>query len=273
MVDALSNTHPRIQVLNDSDMRRQKRSSLNRLCDISDWHSSGLLMRYMHAMAEGPWIHRKSWEFGMCVLGLQKLGAVHPYAHALAVAAGHERPFYYFTNHIERMVATDLYDNPNHEGKAEIVEAPERFAPFAFRKDRLTVLRMNAMDLTFGDAEFDFAFCLSSIEHFGPRENTRKAMREIERVLKPGGIACIATELILNQTSHAEYFSPEEFDENILNSTSMKLVGGDFDYRISDSLVRYPIDLLKDDLSVSPHIVLQSGEVIFTSAICFLQKP
>lgn len=273
MFELSSVTHPRIQLLSDSDMRRQTRTSLNRLCDTSDWRANSLLVRYMHAMAEGPYIHRKSWEYGMCVLGLQRLGAIHPYAHALAVAAGHERPFYYFTNHIERMVATDLYNNPNHEGKAEILEAPERFAPFPFRRDRLTVLRMNAMELTFQDAEFDFAFCLSSIEHFGPRENTRRAMREIERVLKPGGIACIATELILNRTTHAEYFTPEEFDENILGSTSMQLVGGEFDYRISESLVRYPIDLAQDDLSVSPHVVLQSQDVVFTSAICFLRKP
>ena len=273
MLKSPGDIHPRIQVIDDTVMRRQPRTSLNRLPDISDWRAGSLLCRYMQAMGEGPYIHRKAWEYGICVLGLHRLGVVHPFAQGLAVAAGYERPYFYFTNHIEHMTATDLYDNPDHEGKPEIVLAPEKFAPIPFRRERLTVLAMNAMDLQFPENKFDFAFCLSSIEHYGPRANSIRAMQEIEKVLKPGGIACIATELILNSTSHGEYFTPEEFDEVILGSTSLQLVGGDFDYRISESIVNHPIDLQLDDLTVSPHLVLKSGSVVFTSAICFLQKP
>jgi SAM-dependent methyltransferase len=134
---------------------------------------------------------------------------------------------------------------------------------------------MNGMDLKFASNSFDFAFTLSSIEHFGSRENIKKAMSEIYRVLKPGGVLCLATELILNNAHHPEYFTLDEFKKYILESTEIKfkLVGGDLDLRISRSLVMNPVELdVEKNLNVSPHIVLKSGNVIWTSVICVLQK-
>ena len=93
------------------------------------------------------------------------------------------------------------------------------------------------------------------------------------RVTKPGGVACIATELILNRSTHREYFALGELESVILSSTPMRLVGGDLDLRIAESLFEHPIDLACDDLAVSPHLVLKSGAVIFTSIVLFLQKP
>lgn len=264
---------PYIKVINDTEMRRSARTSLNRLPNVSDWTVGSTLCRYMQALNEGPYIHRKAWEYGMCLMGLHQLEAVHPRASALAVAAGYERPFYYFTNHIEKVVATDLYENPDHEGNPAILEDPSKFAFFPYHKERLTVLRMNALKLDFANDSFDFTFCLSSIEHYGSRENSAQGVREMYRVTKPGGIVCIATELILNRTTHPEYFTLAEFEAVVLSSTPMKLVGGELDLRIAVSLVENPLDLEIDDLSVSPHIVLKSGDVIFTSIICFLQKP
>lgn len=266
-------TRLRPQILPDDEMRRVKRYSLNRLPDTRDWRVTDPLCKYLKALNEGPYIHRKAWEYGMCVMGLYQLGAVNPFAHGLAVAAGYERPFYYFANHIERMVATDLYECPGLEGDPAVVVDPRKFAPIPYREDRLEVLRMDALDLRFPENSFDFVFCLSSIEHYGSRENSRRGMAEMHRVVKPGGIVCVATELILNDTQHHEYFTPEEFEEVILNSTPLELVGGPLDLRISESLVKYPIVLEIDDPYISPQIVLQSGNVIWTSLMCFFRKP
>jgi glycogen(starch) synthase len=262
-----------IKVINDTELRRSQRTSLNRLPIVSDWRVGSTLCQHMQALNEGPYIHRKTWEYGMCLMGLHQLGAVHPRARALAVAAGCERPFYYFTNHVEKVVATDLYENPDHEGNPAILDDPSKFACFPYRKERLTVLRMNALKLDFANDSFDFTFCLSSIEHYGSRENSAQGVREMYRVTKPGGIVCIATELILNKSTHPEYFTLDQFEAAVLSSTPLKLVGGELDLRITESLVQNPIDLEIDDLSVSPHIVLKSGDVLFTSLICFLQKP
>jgi SAM-dependent methyltransferase len=53
---------------------------------------------------------------------------------------------------------------------------------------------MNALDLQFADDSFDAVFSSSSVEHFGDWGAVRRAMAEIHRVLKTGGIASISTE-------------------------------------------------------------------------------
>lgn len=261
-----------IQLIPDNEMRKITRTSLNRIPDMSDWRPGGPLVKYMQGMDEGPYIHRKAWEYGLCVQGLFELGAIHPGAKGLGVAAGYERPLFYLTKYVDKIVATDLYDNPDHEGKPEMLTNPEKFAWCPWDPERLEVLQMNACKLDFPDASFDFCFSLSSIEHFGPRSNTVAAMREMNRVLKPGGIACIVTELILNKTKHAEYFTESEFQDIIIKAEGFELVGGDPDLRISKSLFDYPLVIGEDDLAVSPHIVLKERDVIFTSCSAFLKK-
>lgn len=262
-----------IQVKEDIDMRLSERTSLNRLCDIRDWEVGGILSQIMSSLNEGSYIHRKSWEYAMCIYGLESLGVVTPESHAIAVGAGYERPLFYFANRINRMVATDLYSNPGLEGDPSMLTSPEKFAPFPYQRDHLEVLRMDGTDLKFDDNSFDFAFSLSSIEHFGSRSNVEKAMSEIFRVLKPNGILCLATELILNNAHHPEYFTFDELKKHIIESTGLKLVGGDIDFRISKSLYLNPIDLdVEKCLDISPHIVLKKGDVIWTSIVLFFKK-
>jgi ubiquinone/menaquinone biosynthesis C-methylase UbiE len=263
-----------ITVLRDQDLRTSSRTSLNRLCDISDWKAyTGDLYDIFKDLGEGTYIHRKSWEYAMCIYGLDRLEAVKPDSTAIAVGAGHERPLFYYANRIKKMVATDLYSNCNTDADSEMLTNPEKFSPFPFRKEHLEVHQMNGTDLKFEDDSYDFAFSLSAIEHFGSRDTIKKAMSELYRVLKPGGILCLTTELILNKSNHQEYFTVEEFKKYILDSTPFKLVGGDFDLRISRSLVSNPIDLrIEKDLHISPHIVLKDGKVIWTSIVCFLKK-
>jgi SAM-dependent methyltransferase len=259
-------------ILPDSQVRRLDRESLNRLPDTSDWVVGSELVETMTRMGEGAYVHRKAWEYGVCVQGLTQLGALTPDARGLAVAAGSERPVFYLTNFVSEIVATDLYDNPFHEGNPEMLTNPAKFAPCDWEPSKLKVLQMDACELRFDDEEFDFCFSLSSIEHFGPREKTIKAISEMRRVLKPGGIACIITELILNKTTHAEYFSPAEFENIILKAPGFELIGGEPDLTISESLVKHPININVDNLQVSPHIVLTDGRVVWTSLSVFLRK-
>jgi ubiquinone/menaquinone biosynthesis C-methylase UbiE len=59
---------------------------------------------------------------------------------------------------------------------------------------------MDATNLEFPSESFDIAFSISSIEHFGGKNHSGalRSLKEIERVLKTGGIATISTEYILN---------------------------------------------------------------------------
>lgn len=265
---------PRIEVLPDGVLRQKARPSLNRICDISDWRADAPITSMMRELGEGIYIHRKAWEYAWAVCGLRTLGVVTPEARAIAVGAGSERPLYHFANTISEMVATDLYDSPDNEGTPEMLSRPEAFAPFDYRRDRLTVRRMDGTDLGYPDGHFDFAFSLSSIEHFGSHARVRQAVREMVRVVRAGGIACVMTELILNDAHHPEYLRLEELEELVIRaSPDAELVGGPLDLRISRSLIENPIDLdHEENHHVSPHIVLHSGGVLWTSVALFLRR-
>ncbi|HTV30878.1 MAG TPA: class I SAM-dependent methyltransferase [Xanthobacteraceae bacterium] len=263
---------PQIELVPERELRRDTQPGLNRMPRLSDWAVDGVLSKRMAELREPHVIHRKMWEYAICIEGLQQLGVVTPEATGLAVGAGSERPLYYFANNIKRMVATDLYDDPQHEGTPLMLSAPASFAPFPYRKDCLQVLRMPGDKLDFDDRSFDFVFCLSSIEHFGSRDTQARAFSEMGRVVRPGGIVCVITELVLNGEPHHEYFRPSEVLEMFLQAPSLKLAGS-LDLRLSEALPPLASDpRVPADLVSSPHIVLTDGRVLWTSLSMFLRR-
>ena len=97
-------------------------------------------------------------------------------------------------------------------------------------------------------------------------------MREIGRVLRPGGIACVATELILDGGPHEEFFTWEDLDRWVIRPSGLVPVER-LDTRnppdfYMDDPVRLPDEYLK-----TPHIVLAIGKWRFTSIMLFLRKP
>src|SRR3546814_19579580 len=60
---------------------------------------------------------------------------------------------------------------------------------------RLVVQHMDALDLRYEDDSFDAIFSSSSIEHFGTHADVARSIRQAHRVLKPGGVLSLSTEL------------------------------------------------------------------------------
>lgn len=264
---------PQIEVVQETQLRRSPPRSLNRMPRLSDWAVDSPLTRRFAELREPYTVHRKMWEYAICLEGLEAMGVVSPSATGIAVGAGSERPLFYYATKIARMVATDLYDNPTHEGTPVMLSDPASFAPFPYREDGLEVLRMSGDQLDFPDEHFDFAFCLSSIEHFGSRETQAKAFEEMARVVRPGGAVCIITELVLNGQTHHEYFKPAELQDMFLGHPKLRLEGGQPELRISDLLIACPIDVREPtDLTSAPHLVLTDGRVIWTSMSLFFRR-
>lgn len=264
---------PQISIVSDNFLRSSDRESLNRLPSTFDWEIWGPMSSIVEELRDSHGLHRKSWEYATCVLGLNQLASLDDRSSILATGAGYERPLFYYANRCKEVWATDLYDESHPEGTSRMLTEPARFAPFPYAEDRLHVERMSALDLRFEDDSFHATFCLSSIEHFGSRDDQRLAVQEMARVLKPGGIACIVTELILNDESHHEYFRVEELEHVFFSHQNLKLVGGELDLRVQQSLFDYPCDLrdLKGQ-NKSPHVVVTDGSVIWTSLSMFFQK-
>ncbi len=229
----------------------------------------------------GP-IHRHYWEFAVGLYGLDKLGFIRPDARALSVGAGVEWPLFYLANRIDRVHAIDIYDDAWYGGEKDptVPGNAERLAPFPYRDDALIFQRMDALDLKFADDSFDFAFSFSSIEHFnGPdfltHEASSWAMCEIARVLKPGGVAVISTELLLEDVAHPEYFTPREVESCLVRPSGLKLVEP-VDYGVDERLLADPVWLDGPPGTFRPgvpHTSVRLGGVTFTSVVLFLRKP
>ena len=101
-----------------------------------------------------------------------------------------------------------------------------------------------------------------------------KAVREMRRVLKKGGVAAITTELILNGHPHHDYFLPEEIQTFIIGPSGMDLIGNDL-YIIPSPFFMESVQTKERwDAGELPHVVLQDQNgVVFTSVSLFLRKP
>jgi SAM-dependent methyltransferase len=144
---------------------------------------------------------RKHWEVAMSVRALRDFGALRPDADVLGVGAGSEVTIFHLTRHVRRVVATDLYLAPGdweREAHPLMLVAPERLSPVPFERERLEALHMDGRWLRFPDASFDGIFSSGSIEHFGDFPDIAAAACEMGRVLKPGGVLSLSTELLLD---------------------------------------------------------------------------
>lgn len=218
--------------------------------------------------------HRKPYEWAQALYGLEILGALQPHARCLGVGSGHEAILYWLANHVAEVVATDLYEGDwtergALEGDPSVLVDPARYAPFPYRHECLRFLRMDGRELEFPDASFDFVFSLGSIEHFGGNAAAATAMRELARVCKPGGIVVLATELILNDRQHDEFFTLDELREHIVAASGMRLVQRPT-FQVPAVALAMPT-VMPDEAHQTPHLVLDFDGVLTTSVILFFR--
>jgi SAM-dependent methyltransferase len=241
-----------------SDERMKKNASeglaLCKTCDRSDWLNDEWqeTRREMHLRND---LHRKPWEFIVGAMGLNRLNLLRKDAIALGLGCASEIPIFHFANKIKKVIATDVCYQ---------VETP-------YGHGNLELLRMDACENVFDDGMFDFVFSFCAIEHF-PRERVKDVMLNVERVLKPGGVAVISTELNMGNISGSDMFTECELYEYLIDSTEMALIEN-IDFRVSKSLVNNPLDVTHGaPKDVYPHIVLKIHEFVFTSIILFLRR-
>ncbi len=241
---------------------------LNRLCSIEDWQNGDIkkiILELQHASKDDyinkvGWemktsivnsrkqglIHRKDWEWALGVMAMERFGKLKKDNVAIGIGAGREEILFYLANKVSRVYATDLYDGKGWKNFAptDFLRDPKKYAPFPYDEDALTVLRMDGSKLDFPDETFDIAFSFSSIEHFGGENHSGalKAMREIERVLKPGGIAIITTEYILNDKEHPEFFNKKTIYSDLIDKLDKLKPVEPLDLRITTNTLDKVID-------------------------------
>jgi SAM-dependent methyltransferase len=267
-------------VLSDEFARRAAGIPRDRqLCELANpakWDNGEWLdiLRSLGLADDKLSMHRKPYEFAQLIYGCRHLGVLTPDASIVSVGAGHERILYWLANHAGRVVATDMYegawkDIQGQEGNPAVLRRPEDFAPFPYRQERLTFLKMDGRRLAFRDGTFDIAYSLSSIEHFGGLDGAIDAVREMARVIRPRGILALATEYVLAGPPHEETFQPAEI-EALVRQSGLELVEP-IDTRVYHRHSFEPVDLHASPYQ-TPHMVVRFGETVFTTVMMFLRK-
>jgi len=219
-------------------------------------------------------MHRKAYEFAQLAFGMKRLGFLRDDASVLSVGAGHEAILYWLANHVGRVIATDMYegvwqDVQSREGDAGVLHSPKEYAPFPYREDRLIFLKMDGLGLGVRSGSMDVAYSLSSIEHFGGVKGAAKAVEEMARVLKPGGILALATEYVIAGPPHDETFTPDEFGE-VIGRPGLTLAGP-FDRDVYARYEYSAVDLYRNPHQ-TPHMVVRFNDTVFTTAFVFMRK-
>ena len=225
--------------------------------------------------------YRKYWEVAMTARAFRDLGVLGDDARVLGVGAGHEATIYWLTRQVGRVVATDLYEAEDSwsetDSGADMLTDPGRFWDGAWDPNRLEVRNMNALELDFPDDSFDGVFSSSSIEHFGAFADIRRSIEEIYRVLRPGGVAALATEFRVAGAGNG-WPGVYLFDEASLRAAIFDGLWWDpatpLDTRVSEATLSTPVELEEavaepranvQVWSQYPHVVLHHKPFLFTS--------
>ncbi|HEX7140287.1 MAG TPA: methyltransferase domain-containing protein, partial [Vicinamibacterales bacterium] len=232
------------------------------------------LLKSIGLQGEKQSMHRKAYEFTQLAYGMKRLGFLHDATRVVSVGAGHEAILYWLANHVGQVMATDTYEGvwqnvQSREGDAGVMKAPKDYAPFPYREDRLLFLQMNALGLGLRGGVMDVAYSLSSIEHFGGVDGAIRAIDEMARVVRPGGLVAFATEYVIDGPRHEETFTPAQFDQ-LMNRPGLTLVGP-FDRSVYSRYEYSAVDLYGNPHQ-TPHMVVRFNDTVFTTAMVFLRK-
>lgn len=223
--------------------------SYSKLCNLEDFRHPDLVpwLReiYAHEMRRfGPAFpvgheDRRQWEIAMTIRTFHDQGVLHDKSEVLGVGAGNEPTIFYLTRRVRRVFATDLYlPYEGHWAEADVsmLANPSDNWPFAWNPLRLVTQHMDGRDLRYEDASFDGVFSSGSIEHFGSLDQIQNSIREIYRVLKPGGVLALATEFRVEGPGIGfpgiVMFTPELIQERIIGDLKWKLISP-IDYSLS----------------------------------------
>jgi SAM-dependent methyltransferase len=220
-------------------------------------------------------MHRKKYEFAQLAFGLKKLGLLREGVRVVSVGAGHEPVLFWLANRVGQVIATDMYEGvwqnvQSREGDAGVLQNPRDYAPFSYREERLIFLKMDALHLGLRSECADVVYSLSSIEHFGGVSGATRAIDEMARLLRPGGLLALATEFVISGPPHPETFMPSEF-ERLIDRVDLVPVGP-FDRHVYSRYEYSAVDLYGNPHQ-TPHMVVRFNDTVFTTAFVFLRKP
>jgi SAM-dependent methyltransferase len=240
-----------------------------KLSELEDFRDPGLraLMREMAEVGPDSEFpdgeeHRKAWEIAKTARTLRDFGELRGDAEILGVGAGREPTIFWLTRHVRRVFATDLYLTEDSwsatDSGAQMLIDPRQATPMRdWNPERLVTQHMDGRRLRYEDESFDGIFSSGSIEHFGTLDEIRESVEEMYRVLRPGGVAAIATEYRLDGPPGVPgtvMFDEGELRRVLLDGMPWELASP-LDLSVSDETLSRPIDfaaIIRPDTPLPP---------------------
>ena len=125
-----------------------------------------------------------------------------------------------------------LHWAPEYALQRSLSQLPNAFYVSADLGGDEAMQHMDITDVPFKDDAFDLIVCVHVLEHV---PDDRRAMREMVRVLRPGGVALLLVPIVLEQPTHEDpaLATPEERKRNYWQEDNVRLYGGDFKDRLA----------------------------------------
>jgi hypothetical protein len=100
---------------------------------------------------------------------------------------------------------------------------------------------MDITDVPFKDDAFDLIVCVHVLEHI---PDDRRAMREMVRVLRPGGVAMLLVPIVLEQPTREDpsIATPAQRKDAYWQEDHLRLYGGDFRDRLEEEGFSVTVD-------------------------------
>jgi len=167
---------------------------------------------------------------------------------------------------------------------------PHQYSPIDYPHGHVIALHSSALALNVPSNTFDGVFCNGLIEHLGSLANVGTAAKEIGRVLKPGGVATIATEFRIDGPDDRGWFdddmmlfTPELLQRHVVDASGLVqrdplvTTQSDRTFESRRDLMDFPdaagsLPALDEKRMTSPSLVVYHDGFLFCSIVLTLFK-
>lgn len=276
---------------------------LSKTIDVEDFASPELLP-YLREINEQEAIRfgstpddivpdSKQWECAMALLALDRAGAASEGSLVAGIGAGTESTIFALARRNAFVFPVDRYLHRtvwSDVAPAGMLIDPAQYCLLEVPQGHVIPVNSSAMKLNLASDTFDAVFSSGSIEHFGSLEHVALAAREIGRVLRPGGVASIATEFRLDGPDDRRWFddnvilfTPQMLERYIVEASGLALREplvtdqSDKTFETRHNLVDFlkhaqTVHCLEEKRAVYPNLVLYHDGFLFCSVVLTLYK-
>ncbi len=145
------------------------------------------------------------------------------------------------TDLLARSPLSILHWAPEYALQRSLSELPNAAYVSADLEGHEAMQHMDMTDVPFKDGAFDLIVCVHVLEHV---PDDRRAMREMVRVLKPGGVAMLLVPIVLEQPTLEDpaVVTPAQRKTAYWQEDHMRLYGGDFAERLEEEGFSVTVD-------------------------------